>query len=380
MGQCRAGAPPGPAVTSAATTGPAGGGIGAPPAGTGVVYGRRAMHQPRTAVPVLFDSDGGVDDAAALWWACTTPEIEVVAVTVVGGNVDVDQAARNLATVLDAAGCATVPVFVGHRDPLGPTPPLRRAHAIHGLDGLGDSGIERVTFTPTGEPAQEALVRLTAARPGELTLVATGPLSNLARALRLDPSMAGRVAHLVVMGGSARVGGNARPAAEANVAHDPTAAAEVVAGAWSQPPLLVGLDVTHTATLTELEFDLLAERRTLAAAFLAAPLAYYRPMGSTFTAPGTCPCHDLVAMMTVSEPDLVRGPVLPLAVDTGGSAAWGATVVDFRELAFARRGTSAGGVGDVGEGPERVAGGRWRIGLDVEVERVRANVRRLFGG
>jgi len=327
-------------------------------------------------IRLVLDSDGGVDDAVALWWACTSPDVEVVAVTAVAGNVGADQAATNLATVLAAAGHAQVPVAVGRDGSVGPVPPLRRASAIHGTDGLGDAGIDRAWFTPAPMAAPELLTSLTASEPGELTVVATGPLSNVARALEADPGWAGRVADLVVMGGSARAGGNARPAAEANFAHDPTAAAIVTEGAWPRPPLLVGLDVTLQATLTDAEFVLLAEKRTPAAAFLAGPLAFYRDLGSTFTPPGECPCHDLLAVMAAAHPGLVTGPELPLAVDTGMSAAWGSSVVDFRELAFARRGATAGGVGDAGT----TAGGRWQIGLEVDVARFRTEVRRLFGG
>jgi purine nucleosidase len=324
------------------------------------------------ALRVVLDSDGGVDDAAALWWACTSPDVEVIAVTAVGGNVGVGQAAANLATVLAAAGRAGVPVAVGPADPVGPTPPLRRASAIHGADGLGDAGLAPAAFTPHGEPAPEFLARHTAGA----TVVATGPLSNLARALEIDPTWPTRVAGLVVMGGSARAGGNARPAAEANFAHDPTAAARVADAPWLSPPLLVGLDVTLVATLTDAEFTLLAERRTPAARFLAAPLAFYRDLGSTFSPPGECPCHDLLAMMAAAHPGLVGGPELPMGVDTGGSVAWGASVVDFRELAFARRGATASEVGDTSA---RI-GGRWRIGLDVDVDGFRSEVRSLFGG
>jgi len=321
---------------------------------------------------LILDSDGGVDDAAALWWACGSPDVDVVAVTASAGNVGADRAAINLATVLHAAGRADVPVAVGTSEPVGPVPPLRRASAIHGADGLGDAGIAPAAFVPAAESAPEYLAHHSAG----LVVVATGPLTNLARALEIDPTWPRRVAGLVVMGGSARAGGNARPAAEANFAHDPTAAALVVAAPWPTPPLLVGLDVTLQATLTDAEFGLLAERRTPAAAFLAGPLAFYRNLGSTFSAPGECPCHDLVALMAAVHPGLVDGPELPLAVDTGGSAAWGASVVDFREPAFARRGSTPGEVGDAAA----VTGGRWRIGLEVDVDGFRTRVRSLFGG
>ncbi len=322
------------------------------------------------ATRIVFDSDGGVDDAAALWWACTSPDVDVVAVTACAGNVPVARAAANLATVLHAAGHGHVPLAVGGDEPVGPTPPLRRASAIHGTDGLGDAGLEPAALAPLDDPAPAFL----AGRTDGLTVVATGPLTNLARAIAIDPGWPQRVAGLVVMGGSARAGGNARPAAEANFAHDPAAAAVVAAAPWPEPPVMVGLDVTLQATLTDDEFALLAERRTPAAAFLAGPLAFYRARGSTFAAPGQCPCHDLVAMIAAAHPGFVTGPELALDIDTGGSAAWGASVVDFRELAYARHGT---------EPPEPApgaGGGRWRIGLEVDVARFRAEVRALFGG
>ncbi len=321
---------------------------------------------------VVFDSDGGVDDAAALWWACTSPALDVVAVTAVAGNVAVARAATNLATVLRAAGHAGVPVAVGTDEPVGPAPPLRRASAIHGADGLGDAGIAAAPLAAVGEPAAEFL----AGRTDGSVIVATGPLTNVARAIALDPGWPRRVAGLVVMGGSARAGGNARPAAEANFAHDPVAAAIVAEAAWPAPPLLVGLDVTLRATLTDAEFALAEERRTPAAAFLAAPLAFYRRHGATFAAPGECPCHDLLAVMATAHPDLVTAPELTMAVDTGGGAAWGASVVDFRELAFARHGAPATDLAMSRDPP----GGRWRVGLEVDVPRFRAEVRALFGG
>ncbi len=323
---------------------------------------------------MVFDSDGGVDDAAALWWACQSGELDVVGVTAAAGNVEAGRAAANLGTVLAAAGHGAVPVAMGSDDPVGPVPPLRRAAAIHGTDGLGDAGIPPAPYYAVEEPAPLFLVR----RTEGLTIVATGPLTNLARAIEVDPEWPRRVAGLVVMGGSARAGGNARPAAEANFAHDPTAAAIVAEAPWPSPPLLVGLDVTLQATLTDAEFALVAERRTPAAAFLAGPLAFYRRFGSTFAAPGECPCHDLVAMMAAALPGLVTGPELPMAVDTGESAAWGASVVDFRELAFARQAAPAPGT-DTGNARDR-SGGVWRIGLEVDVPRFRAEVRALFGG
>jgi purine nucleosidase len=150
------------------------------------------------------------------------------------------------------------------------------------------------------------------------------------------------------------------------------AAAAVVAAGWSTPPLLVGLDVTHDATLTEREFALLAERRTPAAEYLDEPLQFYRRFGSTFTLPD-CPCHDLAATIAAADPDLVHdAPLVPLAVQSTPGPAWGATVADLRTLLFARVEGSAQEAHD-GFTP-------WRVGLGIDVDRFRAAVRALFGG
>ncbi len=179
------------------------------------------------------------------------------------------------------------------------------------------------------------------------------------------------MAELVVMGGSARRGGNALADGEANVAHDPIAAQRTVLAPWVRPPLLVGLDVTLAATLRPDEFELLAQRRTPAAAFVDAPLGFYREFGSTFTTPDT-PCHDLLAVLAVAQPEIIDdAPVLPLAVDCAGGAAWGATVVDFRAPYFAAL-----------EGSEQSSAegfAPWRIALGVDVDRFRRCVRSLFG-
>ena len=301
---------------------------------------------PRTAL--IIDTDGGVDDAAALWWALTDPGLDVVAVTVVWGNVPLEVAAQSVSRVLVATGRTDVLFSVGAAQPIANAPDLRPATFIHGDDGLGnttngappsDVVANLAAGAAAAEPAPALLARLCAERPGELTLVTLGPLSNLALALAQSPVLATDAADLIVMGGSARAGGNALPNAEANVAHDPEAAAQVVQAGWSRPPLMVGLDVTSRATLSDAHFALLAERRGAAAEFLDAPLRFYRRFGSTLTAPD-CPCHDLLAVLALADPPLITGaPVLPLAVDTAGGPSWGATVVDFRapRLRRARR-------------------------------------------
>jgi purine nucleosidase len=322
---------------------------------------------------IVIDTDGGIDDAVALWWALAQPDVEVVAVLTTWGNVGADGAAANVARILVAAGRTDVPVALGLDGPIGPTPLDRRGGHVHGEDGLGGCADRWPTggVGPGPEPAGALLARLTAERPGELDLVTVGPLSTVAGALRDDPGIAGRVRSLTVMGGSVAAGGNALPLGEANIAHDPTAAAEVVAAPWATeaPPLLVGLDVTRYALLGPDEMALASAGLTVAGRFLADPLAHYAGFyARSGQAPvGWSPCHDLAATIAaVDSPLVTEARVVPLAVDTGGSAAWGATVADLRPRP------------EVDEPPLGFA--PWRVALDADADRLRAEFRSLVEG
>jgi purine nucleosidase len=318
-------------------------------------------------VPIVLDTDGGTDDAVALWWALTDPRVELVGILATWGNVDLDVAAATCCRVLNAAGRGDVPVALGEPDALGPAPLTERATFVHGEDGLGGTAARWPTgdVGPVDETATDLLDRVTAERPGEITLVTVGPLSTTAAALRARPGIAGRVRELVVMGGVVAEPGNALPLCEANIAHDPVAAAEVVAAPWTSPPLLVGLDATHRAVVDAELLALADEGRTAAARMLAEPLRAYAAFCETARQPGAgaYPCHDLLAVIAAVDPAIITdAPTVPLAIDTGGSAAWGATVADLRPVP---------GRGLAGHHP-------WRVALDVDAERWRAEVARLF--
>jgi purine nucleosidase len=320
---------------------------------------------------VVIDTDGGVDDAAAVWWALTDPRVDLIALTTVRGVVTAHAAAENVLLILEAAGRPDIPVVVGADERIGPSPDLRPATFIHGDDGLGNT---RNGKMPRGAPMPGGVTGFLADlldSTDDVSIVTLGPLTNIAALVREHPECVPRVRELIVMGGVAAGHGNAMPAGEANIAHDPEAAAIVVGAPWRERPLMVGLDVTHKATLDDADFALLAEHRTPAAAFLDAPLRFYRTFGSSFTAPG-CPCHDLLAMAALTEEGLItNAPVLPLAVATTPGAAWGSTVVDFRAPVFARLG---------GAEQARPKGFHpWRIALGVDRGRFRTCARQLFG-
>jgi purine nucleosidase len=322
-------------------------------------------------VSLLIDTDCGIDDAAALWWACLQPDIELVGITTVFGNVERDVAAANACRVLELAGRADVPVTLGAAEPFGPVPELRRADFIHGADGVGNTGRRPASAAPTSETSLDLLTRAVRDQPGDVVVVTIGPMTNVADLVAAEPDWAPLVKRLVVMGGAVTAPGNAMPVGEANIAHDPTAAAVALGAAWAEPPLIVGLDVTQQATLTLADIDLALQGRTAAAADLAELLAFYQPFGGTFCAPGEFPCHDALAVMAAVIAGLVSGPVLPTAIQSSPGPALGMTVFDRRQPYFA-----AAGQGQAlphGFAPCQAA-------VDVDVARFRAEFRRLLGG
>ena len=176
----------------------------------------------------VIDTDPGVDDAHAIMMAFAHPEAQIEAITTVAGNVSLERTTANACTILDMLE-RDVPVYAGCDRPLVARTP--DASHVHGKDGLGDSGYPPSERRVADEHAVCALVRLANESPGELTLVAIGPLTNLALATRLDPTLPERYKRLVAMGGAIRGTGNITPAAEFNVYADPEAAA-IVFDAW----------------------------------------------------------------------------------------------------------------------------------------------------
>ncbi len=193
-------------------------------------------HTPRK---VLIDTDTASDDAVALIMALRSPEVSVLAITVVAGNVDIEQATQNALYTVELCG-STVPVFIGAAAPL--IRPLEDAVWFHGRDGLGDHGYKPASRTAAAEFAVDTIVRTVEANPG-IEIVTLGPLTNLALALRQWPQLAANVSRCVVMGGAPCCEGNVTPAAEFNFWVDPEAARVVLR---SQLPIeLVGWQLSR---------------------------------------------------------------------------------------------------------------------------------------
>ena len=200
-------------------------------------------------VPLIMDVDTGVDDMVALLYALGSPDVELLAATCCAGNVPAPQAAANTLAVLELAGADHVEVALGSLAPI--VAPLRTATS-HGPTGVGYAELPDARGALSSRFAPDMLVEEARRRPGEILLVATGPLTNVALAVRREPELPRLLSRLAVMGGSFDHPGNVTPAAEFNAYVDPEAA-KIVLDAWSAPdvprPLLCGLNVTEQAEL-----------------------------------------------------------------------------------------------------------------------------------
>ncbi|WP_299315187.1 nucleoside hydrolase [uncultured Halomonas sp.] len=267
--------------------------------------------------PLIFDTDPGVDDAQAIAIALRHPELELLGLTTTFGNVDVEVATRNALLLAQLAGRDDVPVAQGAAAPLSKTRLPPPAH-IHGGNGLGDIPLPAVTGRPDPRCAAQFIVETVNARPGEVTLVAVGPLGNLAGALQLDPGIVERVKRVVVMGGSIREGGNVTPVAEANMFNDPQAASRVLTAGW--PLTLVGLDATHRCVLTAEHMARIEAGQGELGRVLAGSYAFYREFYREFLGIDGCCPHDSCALAWLLRPDLFTTTRGHLNVVTEGAA------------------------------------------------------------
>ncbi|QTF91140.1 nucleoside hydrolase [Halomonas sp. BM-2019] len=266
--------------------------------------------------PILFDTDPGVDDAQAIAIALRHPELELLGLTTTYGNVDVEVATRNALLLAELAG-REVPVAQGAAAPLIKPRHPAPAH-IHGANGLGDIPLPAVRGRADPRSAAQFIVDTVNGRPGEVTLVAVGPLGNLAAALQLDPTLTERVNRVVIMGGAIREGGNVTPVAEANMFNDPDAAARVLTAGW--PLTLVGLDVTHRCVLTPEHMARIEAGQGELGRVLAGSYAFYRDFYRDFLGiEGCCP-HDSCALAWLLRPELFTTARGHLTVVTEGDA------------------------------------------------------------
>jgi purine nucleosidase len=273
---------------------------------------------------LLIDTDPGVDDALAILMALRHPDADVIALTIAAGNVGLAHTVRNALKLCDVAGVG-IPVFAGCATPL--VHAAEDAAYVHGLDGFGDIGYPDPRGRVQEEHAALAMLRLSRTHVGELTFVMLGPLTNLALALRLDPTLPQRVPRLVIMGGAVTGRGNTRIPVEFNIGFDPEAA-QVVFSAWPQFEL-VDWEAVLRHGLPHVDFDRWLAHGDDWGRFYDGISAKTRAWsegrrGSEWHS------ADGLAMAVVLEPQHVtQWQARPVAIETGGTHSRGATVVDW---------------------------------------------------
>ena len=283
------------------------------------------------ASPYLLDVDTGIDDALAVAWMATHPDVDLVAATSIFGNVNTRQAARNTCDLLALLGRGDVPVAAGPDVAMG-----RRlgedAAFVHGVNGIGEVELPRANRDPEGDlTAAEMIVRKAREHEGELHIVAVGPLTNLGLALQLEPELPRLVKKVTTMGGNVLVPGTNSARLDANTANDIDAAALAYAAPWDIT--MVGLDVTMRNVLDADQRQRLVSDGNRAVSSIGEMLKFYFGFYETIFGRPQCALHDpLAAAIATGDILPTVAPKLPTFVDLSDGPEQGSTVVDARTM------------------------------------------------
>jgi purine nucleosidase len=314
-----------------------------------------------TRTPLILDVDTGIDDALALLYAAASPEADLVAVTCLSGNVEVTDVARNTRAILELAGRGDIEVAAGRPVPL--LRPLEITPETHGPHGTGYATLPDPARSVSARFAPQLIVDEARKRPGEITLVTLGPLTNLAIAVLAEPHLPRLLRRWVAMGGTFRAPGNTTPTTEWNMHCDPEAA-RICLAAWqaavtadpSVPrALFMGLDVTEQARILPDDVASLATRagssgdlalaptqvpdpgRSSSASvpvvrFIADSLRYYFEFHARYDGFYGAFIHDPLVVACALDPSLVRSEPAAVDVDASGGVADGQTIADWRRV------------------------------------------------
>jgi len=342
-------------------------------------------------LPVILDVDTGIDDSLALLYACASPEIEILAVTCLAGNVEGRQVAENTLAVLELAGRLDIPVALGAEAPL--VKPLQTTPETHGPRGVGYAALPAPARALEPIHAAELIAEAARRRPGEITLVTLGPMTNLALALQREPRLPRLLRGWTFMGGAFGVPGNTTPTTEWNLFVDPDAAKACLA-AWGAAlegdptialPVGLGLDVTERARILPADVAALARRAGVAAAdaaALEADVTRMLPAGTVASTPVVrfvvdalrfyfefharydgfygAFIHDPFVVAATLDPSLVQTQAQFVDVEAGPGLAHGMTVADRRGITGRRPNVAVAVEGDaatfLGRLVERIGG------------------------
>ncbi|EMM2469045.1 pyrimidine-specific ribonucleoside hydrolase RihA [Raoultella ornithinolytica] len=277
------------------------------------------------ALPIILDCDPGHDDAIAMVLALASPELDVKAITASAGNQTPDKTLRNVLRMLTLLGRQDIPVAGGARKPL--MRELIIAETVHGESGLDGPALPEPDFAPQNVTAVELMAKTLRESPQPVTIVATGPQTNVALLLNSHPELHDKIARIVMMGG-AMVLGNWQPAAEFNIYVDPEAA-EIVFQSGI-PVVMAGLDVTHRAQIHGLDIERFRQVgnpvATIVAELLDFFMEYHKDAKWGFTG---APLHDPCTIAWLLKPELFTSVERWVGVETQGKYTQGMTVVDY---------------------------------------------------
>ena len=277
-------------------------------------------------INIIFDTDPGVDDAFALLYALNHPNINVLGITTVFGNVPVETSTKNALILSEMAHKGTI-VYQGANKPLE-RKVTNYPSFIHGHDGLGDTNHPQPKFNASKLDAAQFIINEINENSGNINLVAVGPLTNIANSIKQDPSIANKVNSLLIMGGSWLAGGNITPVAEANIYNDPEAAEIVFKSGL--PIIMVGLDVTHKVFLSQKDIDKLSSLNNSGKFLKKISNIYMKFYKDTRNMDG-CFFHDATAVIAMTNPEFFKYKVARVYVSQDNLTR-GQTVVYLKDL------------------------------------------------
>ena len=277
----------------------------------------------RGRIPIVLDCDPGHDDALAILLAAASPALELVAITTVAGTQTLEKTTLNARRVCTVGRIGGIPIAAGSDRPL-----IRRqvvAGDIHGESGLDGPSFGPPTVGLDARHAVEIIIEAAGARPGELCLVAVGPLTNVAAALHRDPGLAGRLRRIAIMGGAINIG-NTTPAAEFNIYADAEAARVVFES--GVPITMVPLETTHRAVADEAVIARIAMLDTPVANLSVELLRFFATTYERVFGFGAPPVHDPCAVVAIAAPEVLMTRPMHVAIETRGEHTYGRTVCD----------------------------------------------------
>ena len=274
---------------------------------------------------ILIDADPGIDDAGAILLALASPELLLEGVSIVHGNCSLEQGTINGLSVLELANASHIPLAKGCENPL--VQPSLLAPETHGNTGLGYAKLPGPRSRPIIQHGCDFLINRILSSPGEITLVAIGPLTNIALAVRQEPRLVHSVKELIIMGGAIRHEGNTTALAEFNTYVDPHAAHIIFHS--GMPMTLVPLDVTYQCILTIQDVERLQKIDSPISTFIKDSTRFYMEYHDDYQGIEGCVINDPLALALTFAPELCHYQELPVDVDISGGVSMGKTFADF---------------------------------------------------